>query len=339
MSEKYGVLLVQWAYSEESTAKSKLSKLLETWSLLEAKENFDEDLVPATDVPGYLVSSLESKRGFFVPVNLVRVSPKANQREFLEVLAADIQVRKSFEVCLSGSGTFLGATESIGDIDFAEYFLPPHEEVVLGLRELAGNRSYPSLSIDWVQTYFPPNRKRRPLYNRFGDLRRTELAINAYGWKKLQVGASADLSDHYLEANEITNMVLPASAPSSTSPHSNVYQEVVMVEEGKRPPRSLTDNGQISGYFEFLIKEARIKLAFSLEHNCIQTAAKALKRAISLIMLLSDRLLFSRGLALLPSAPNQALELEVVAGYIEDVLEVARKVRTKKGTIDRNAHA
>ena len=331
----HGVLLVQLANSSDPAVTEKLKDLLEIWTLLETETNFDKDLKPANDVPGYLTTVTDSGAGFYVPVNLVRVSPKADQRAFLEALSRDMKVRDDFEVCLSGSGTFLGITTFVGDLDFAEYFTPPHEAVVLGLRELKEDGDYPTQKIRWIQAYFPKASNQKTRREGFANLRSIELAINAHGWRKLQIGAAADLTTHTLGDKEITNMVVPTSAAQSTSPFSYVYQEIVMTEGSNRPQRSLTDQAQINGYFEFLNQEARIKLAHSLKHNSMQSAAKALKRAISLIMLLSDRSLFAKGLEILPTSSSEALDINIVSKYVEEVLEVARKARTIKGSIDR----
>lgn len=330
-----GVVLVKNAYSSAPDADDKRTALLEFWCFVEAGMNSDRDLEIANEAPGYLVAQTKDCGNFFVPVNLVRVSPTVPQREEIRAISEDLKLREDFEMCLSGSATFLGVTAFLGDIDFAEYFAPPHESILRGIGILSNSPSYPTLRIEWIQAYFSKGSRRKSLRRRMTGSSDVASEVANSGWRKIQVGAWADLRRIHLGGLELTNMVVPVSRPTQTSQASFVHQEIVLTEPEKIPPRSLANREQIVGYFEFLIAQGTTKLEESIKFRCEKRAAKALKRCLALIMLLSDRVLFQKGLELLPLDANEPFDLESAQKYSREVLRKACQVRRLYGATMR----
>ena len=107
---------------------------LRVQTLLAAGSDQEESLEPSLKYPGYLSREIDG-RPIFVPYNLARVFPASHIVLDVIRIADSIALHPNDPVCISGSTTFLGKLEEIGDLDFCEY----HVAGVNGLAEHAAD--------------------------------------------------------------------------------------------------------------------------------------------------------------------------------------------------------
>jgi len=332
-----GVKFVKLVYQGwEPAQERQLLTLLSAWSRVEDRMNSDGDLTPVDEVPGYLHTKDAKGISVFVPINLVRVSPSRAQRSEIHNLALGFTLQPDIDYCLSGSGTFLGVTNLVGDIDLAEYASSTWQNIEQRIVEIREAGQTPQKGMQRLTIVHPTGQSRQKTCRSFPKIQKCLSASRRLGWNRIYLEGYADLSGIYLGLKDMTNMVFPVRSRDETS-DSFVLQEIVLTDDPSgRPPRSFLDRAQTAGYLDFLELEARKYLDGFQVSGISALLVKSLKRVLSLILLLGDRTRFTDGLSNLTKTENLGdLDTARISDYVTDTLQYYVTCRTKAGAMNR----
>jgi hypothetical protein len=333
-----GVALARAAFSSAGSDAEDLETLLRNWTRLEERENTDHDLVASATVPGYLETTDGEAVKIFVPMNLCRVSPTRAQREGIHSSAAHFRIRTKGDYCISGSATFLGVTSAIDDVDLAEYVAEGFPVVADRLREMAALSGAGSVTYSYL-TIYHRSRKGELGKTAFTAIEPCLRAAKLEQWRKLRIDGAANLDAILLGEKEVSNMAFPAKL-GQHSPESSVYQEIVVVDAGSAAaPRSLAEPAELNRYLKLMETEALKWNEEFVMTGATKPALKALKRTMSLLLMLGDRRTFLDGLKLLPPdlSSNHMLDLKGIGSFVERSLMLYREYLGISGAGRRQA--
>lgn len=227
----------------------------------------DRALEIASEFPGYLVRMVDEDR-VFVPFNLAAVSPRLQQLRVARDVACSVRLAATNAICLSGSGATLGKVETVADLDFCEYHLGTDLTLAEGVR--AKTKGQPPLI--WVKR---PSEK-KPVCAPWADLPRLlEGTLDAI---KLDF-----VSNSALGVLPTTTLVLKTSGEDGAAGKSFAYQEAVV--GGADPVRALINPERLGAYIWWLKTEAPALLRATEPTLQSKKAVKALKRCLSLYLM------------------------------------------------------
>ena len=122
------------------------------------------------------------------------------------------------------------------------------------------------------------------------------LAAGQEQWRKLRIDGIANFDAIHLGEKDVSNMAFPA-LPGDHSPESSVYQEIVVVDaQSDATPRSLAESIELIRYMNLMKLEALKSKKEFVRTGAMKPALKALKRTMSLLLMLGDRRTFLDGL-------------------------------------------
>ena len=238
-------------------------------TIIAAASDEETSLEPVYQHPGYLTRQIGG-RPIFVPFNLASVFPGSDMVADVMRIADTISLHPDDPVCISGSTTFLGAINQIGDLDFCEYYisdpahLPDHalgvsgdEDVPLVWLKCGGS----DLKGPWAQ--------RRP---------EVETLFSNSEHKRMKLDF---ISNSALGLLPTTSVVIATKDENEAARHSFAYQEAVVFGSG--PVRNLISPARFGEYVNWLRSEIRKLAAPTLERS--GDPIKALKRALSLMLI------------------------------------------------------
>lgn len=242
---------------------------LRVQTLLAAGSDQEESLEPSLEYPGYLSREIDG-RPIFVPYNLAGVFPASHIVLDVIRIADSISLDPNDPVCISGSTTFLGKIEEIGDLDFCEYHVAGLEGLAERAADVCEREDVPLIWLKFGDT---------PLKGPWAG-RRAEI--------KNLVGASDEarlkfdfLSDGPRGLLPTTSVVIATNNDEVAARHSFAYQEAVVAGAG--PIRNLVSPARFGEYVNWLRGEIRKLAAPSTKRSGYP--AKALKRALSLLLI------------------------------------------------------
>ncbi|UUL82531.1 hypothetical protein [Sphingomonas qomolangmaensis] len=238
-------------------------------TLLAAGSDQEGSLEPSLEHPGYLSRKIDG-RPIFVPYNLAGVFPASDIVQDVMKIADRISLHPNDPVCISGSTTFLGKLEEIGDLDFCEYHLAGLNGLAEHAADVCEREDIPLIWLKFGDT---------PLKGPWAG-RRDEI-------KKL-VGGSDEVRMKFDFLSEgprgllpTTSVVIATNDDEVAARHSFAYQEAVVAGAG--PVRNLVSPARFGEYVNWLRGEIRKLATPSSERNGYP--AKALKRALSLLLI------------------------------------------------------
>lgn len=229
----------------------------------------DGALEPAHEHPGYLTRQV-GERPIFVPYNLASVFPPTNIMLDVMRIADSISLHPDDPVCISGSTTFLGKLEQIGDLDFCEYYVSDRAALAGDAADVCEREG---VALVWLK---------------FGTTPLTGPWLGRRAEIEKLVGSSDDirmkfdfLSNGPRGLFPTTSVVIATNDDDVAARYSFAYQEAVVA--GARPVRNLVSPARFGEYVNWLRAEIRKLAAPSSERNGYP--AKALKRALSLLLI------------------------------------------------------
>lgn len=312
------------ALDASDTASDRLAQLMSYIAETHNGTDVDGVLKSEQSSPGYLARTIDSRK-IFVPFNLAYVSPSQSHIPVLMAIASEISMVAGGEMCLSGSATFLGRSQALQDIDFAEYFCSAPNAAALHVGTMDG-RVRPKLTrlISLTVKYPKVSGKRNASYS--SPVAAAVDAVDVGDWREIFVkGNSPFLNNGRMK---ISCKIFPVG-PGDTSPDSYVLQEIVFSDPGSgQAPRSLAERKRVRKYVSWLLSEAG-KLLDDRRHM------KALKRSISLALLLGFDKLFNAGLELLPSDSSKIENPQAIETFVKLVMKEAEDVAGLAGAAHR----
>lgn len=229
----------------------------------------DGALVIAEDHPGYLVREVATER-VFVPFNLASVSPSQTDFEAAIAIGKSIRISETGAFCLSGSSTFLGRLAVGGDLDFSEYRLDVNAHIAAAVKAKA-EIAEPSLI--WVKV------GEHQLKTPWSDLT-VHLAPPVERLKLDFVSRSP------LGVLPTTSVILATNDGEDLAAHQSfAYQEAVILGG---PVRLLHRPDRLGAYVSWLKREVRSILDGGGHYVGMGAPIKALKRCLSLLMMLEQ---------------------------------------------------
>lgn len=239
-----------------------------------ARTDPNEALFPS-DHLGYLQGTVNG-RTMFVPFHLAQHFPKDDILMETERVSRQIALSPDNPICVSGSTTFIAALDEIGDLDFCEYHLAEAEAIAPAV--VARSKNMPPFPLVEVKCaggkHFAPWASLCEL----GETLCPQPPVDPVHKVKLDFASSSSLG--LLPA---TSWLLPLGSDreEGNARDSFVYQEAVFSAD---PPRALYRPEELLRYLAWLLEQAKSKLA--VDGNVHKDAPKALKRLVSLLLLL-----------------------------------------------------
>lgn len=229
----------------------------------------EASLEPAPDYPGYLTRQIGG-RDIYVPFNLASVFPGADMVGDVMRIAAAISLHPDDPVCISGSTTFLGAIDKIGDLDFCEYYVSDPACLPADALSVSDGDETPLV---WLKcggaNLKGPWEERRP---------EVEALLQGSPDKRVKLDF---VSIGALGLLPTTSVVIATADDDVAARHSFAYQEAVVA--GRAPVRNLISPERFGEYVNWLRGEVR-KLATPTGVRD-GYPIKALKRALSLLLI------------------------------------------------------
>jgi hypothetical protein len=237
----------------------------------------DEQLVEAGDeYPGYLRREAAGAQ-IFVPFNLAPVFPGDRTLSPAVEIGRNIILAKENALCISGSTTFLGQIETVGDLDFCEYYLNTPSNLSADLLLKLNGAGIPLVCVKCAGNEF-----RAP----WPDISAHILDVFPEGANKPPRLKLDFVSKSPLGVLPTTSIVLLTSTGEDlAASQSFAYQEAVVVGAG--PVRGLISPERLGTYVTWLRKEIRSLLDGTHSHRPSDYPIKALKRCLSLLLMIA----------------------------------------------------
>jgi hypothetical protein len=264
-------ILIKAAKASEEQRSFDEPELLEAYLFLRtlqaATADPDGALEPATGHTGYLTRSIGS-HSIFVPFNLAYMSPSHADLRATLAIGDAIRVCSDGAFCLSGSTTFAGRLGMGGDLDFCEYRFDNDDELRQGVCNLLDAEAAPLV---WIK-----------LAN--GTLNRPWPDVAALMTPPLERIKLDFVSNSALGVLPTTSLVLATQDGEDVAAGlSYAYQEAVIL--GPKPVRLLVRPDRIGAYIVFLKRHIRELLDGRDKHAGAGAPIKALKRCLSLLLM------------------------------------------------------
>lgn len=222
--------------------------------------------------PGYLFRQVGSSK-YLVPYNLVPTFPTEAQIQWLTplILAARVQANSRF--CFSGSSTFIGKVEAIGDLDFCEYAVGGNDLLAAVAKKLnVADLELKKIRLGAFHASAPFDLK---------DFPQGTLQYNDLNPFKLDFICR----DQFYGALAVTNVVivLNENPDDNALTRSFAFQEVVVLAvDSMHLQRDLDDSLEFGRYVAWLRDQVGIYVTKAGENDLsLHLALKALKRALS----------------------------------------------------------
>lgn len=241
-------------------------------TVVAAGTDAEASLEPAPEHPGYLTRQVDG-RDIYVPFNLASVFPGADMVGDVMRIADAITLHPDDPVCISGSTTFLGAIDRIGDLDFCEYYVSDPDGLSADALGVSDGEDMPLV---WLKC--GGKDLKGPWEERRSE---AEALIQASPEKRIKLDF---VSNGALGLMPTTSVVIATEDDDVASRHSFAYQEAVVA--GRAPVRNLVSPERFGEYVNWLRGEVRRLAAPSGGRDGYPI--KALKRALSLL-LIADR--------------------------------------------------
>lgn len=156
-------------------------------------------------------------------------------------------------------------------------------------------------------------------------------------WRKLRIDGKAHFNLEVLGDKDVSNTAFPAKL-GQYSAESSVYQEIVFVDNGcANAPRSLAERTHITGYLNFLELDARKWKEELHEIGEAKPALKALRRTLSLLLMLGNAAMFREGLRLLPPDLKSGHDVDSLGinRFVDDALAFFLECKERAGASRR----
>jgi hypothetical protein len=244
-----------------------LEAYLEYRTQLAEGSDVEEALQIAAEHPGYLMRGVGTQT-VFVPFNLASVSPKLQDLECAIEIGRGIRMSDQGAFCLSGSSTFTGRLGIGGDLDFSEYRLDVDAEVADRVLAKAASNE---LLLIWVKV------GAEPLCAPWSNI----AAALAPPIERLKLDF---VSRSRLGILPTTSVVLATEdGEHGAANQSFAYQEAIILGE---PVRMLYRPDRLGAYVSWLKREIEAILAGNSHYDGLGAPIKALKRCLSLLLML-----------------------------------------------------
>lgn len=282
------------------------------------------------DVPGYLETCISEKR-VLVPFHLGSFFPSDDILAEVVGVAERVALVIDNPICISGSMTFLKVFRSIGDLDYCEYY--PGDPRILAecvkAKTVAEQEDLLLVEIKCGAKHHRP----------WKDLdKMLEAALVPGGVLAPPEPIKLDfLSTTSLGVLPTTSLVLPVKedAEAGNAERSFAYQEAVICQG--EPPRTLLRPESMGRYLNWLLEDARKWLSAECGAPKAKRAPKALKRLLSIALLLGETRLVEEvveGLKLPPledvGIMSRADEVKGMLGYISESLMASHVERLER---------
>jgi hypothetical protein len=251
----------------------KLAQVLHTLAIVSAGSRAGENLVFDKSFVGYVRTQCEGL-AVYIPFHLAAFFPTGTTLAELIGISQEVALDNGDPICLSGSATFLGASNAISDLDYCEYYLDSNIRNPAKFVEGGWNKSNIRTTI--VRTRCLSTTYVRPWPSLPNVLRVFEEQIQDDQGLTIKTDAIC-LSD-LLGPLPVSNLVLllARAMESGAANKTHVFQEAVLTK-GEGPPRTLVNANGLGRYLNFLRRDAR---KFSASEPL-----KSLKRSLSFFLL------------------------------------------------------
>jgi len=242
---------------------------LRSRAIVAAATDAEASLEPAQDHPGYLTRRVGG-RDIFVPFNLASVFPGADIVEEVMRIADAVSLHPGDAVCISGSTTFLGAIDEVGDLDFCEYYVSDLAGLPADTLAVSNEEEVPLV---WLKC--GAEDLKHPWAERQSQI---DALLHASEEKRIKLDF---VSNGVLGLLPTTSVVIATRDDNIAARHSFAYQEAVVAGPG--PVRNLVSPNRFGEYVNWLRSEVR-RLATPTGVRD-GYPIKALKRALSLMLI------------------------------------------------------
>jgi len=255
-----------------------LRSYLELRTLTFARADADARLVSSVE-PGYLETSSHDRR-VFVPFHLARFFPSQETLDEAVTVARLVAAEAANPICISGSTTFLKALPAIGDLDFCEYHMgAPQRLAERVCTKTQAQDGPPLVEVKCGEHYHHP----------WAGL---ETALRG----KLGTARASDAEPVKLDFISVsglgtlptTSLILPVEGDpeAGNAGRTFTYQEAVICDSA--PPRTLLKPESMGHYVNWLIGDAEGWLDEDSPARNSKRGPKALKRLLSVALLLGE---------------------------------------------------
>lgn len=257
--------------AKSHTKEDALRAIVEAKALQAERTDPDCALTASAAFAGYLTLSTAGKH-IFVPFNIASVFPGTDILNNIVPISGKVSLNSRNPICLSGSATFLGHSVPVADLDFCEYNVEPTpvSSKLYDKIGIAGDLYFVQFKCDQGNFVFPW----------------TELSTVI---QRGHIDRAAKLKADYISVDGFFGAI---SATCLTLKNdlgvmktsSHVYQEAVICD--RDPPRTLFSQDELSSYLQFLSDEVARYSKQANSHGSAQYALKALKRALSFLLMI-----------------------------------------------------
>ena len=248
-------------------------------SIVNAHSDPDAALAADADAPGYLRRTMRG-REVFVPAHLAPVFPGGSVLEDVVETATLLTLCHGHPICLSGSTTFLGASKSVSDLDFCEYFLSSATLIPAAVHgKISGSRRGPLVRFKCGASMLSAP------WDGFEENARTLLAADRERTSAIRLKLDFLHTTRTFGLMPTTSVVLPIhedDPEGGSAQFSFAYQEAVITIG--RPPRSLLSGDRLARYLLWLRGDIREWLGSGGTAKTADAPLKALKRALSFLL-------------------------------------------------------
>jgi hypothetical protein len=261
--------------AEELEYADALLAVVEAKAIQSGGTDPDSRFVASAAFKGYLFCTVDEER-IYVPFHLVSVFPDGETIQALTNVAQTIRLDDRTAICLSGSATFLGREVPVSDLDFCEYYPSPLGEIgrrVLQKMDPSSERALVLLKLE-RDTFHHPWSELQVLCSN-GQIEAAERLKFDYVWVVSAVGL--------IPASCVTLRVSETYSGPALG-YSFVYQEAVLAPDG--PPRQLFHRQELGEYLRFLERQVALYRHELDVEASLKNALKALKRALSLLLII-----------------------------------------------------
>lgn len=261
-----------------TTRAKKLLHVLHTQAVALSSAPVNDNHEIDIEYVGYVKRHLDDFQ-MFIPFHLVECFPKDEILDELVRAAFVLRLDEMNPICISGSATFLGATRSISDLDYCEYYLSPAQSVTDRIFQKLSKKTNEFLLIKikcLSSTYMHPwPSSRMEISEKFSEEFSDEEAPS--------IKIDGIYVPSVLGPMPASNLVLLLDSKDveiGSATKSFVFQEAVLVPTGK-PPRTLVNSAGLGGYLNFLKEKA--------EYYLDSDPLKSLKRSLCFFLLIVHR--------------------------------------------------
>ena len=303
--------LIEIAISDErreplsAPKEKKLKHVLHALTVVAAGTPVSDNYTIDIEHVGYVKRELDDCL-LFIPFHLSAFFPTDEILDEVLRAAQALELDTSNPICISGSATFLGASRSISDLDYCEYYMNNSKESVPDRVVQKWSAAMGDFLIARAKclssTYVHPWPDSKLFSNQFFR----ELPHEPKPSVKID-GIYLSKVFGLLPVSNLVLLVDRSRPEEGSATKSFVFQEAVLVKTGG-PPRALVNSVSLGGYLNFLRKQA--------EEYLEGDPLKSLKRALCFFLLTS---LHEPAEAIVKVLRSDAAELLAIAKRQADV--------------------